>query len=430
MTTRFRVALQGFSDFERDALSSSLRLAGARQPSYRLVPAIAGCDFIVADADHARVRDALVAAGRLEDTIFIGEDGPEGAPALLPRPIDTLRVLQALDRLADRLVPLPPEGSGFATVTLEADPVVPPTGDDDSTEPMGFDERPIAPAPRVDQERDEDPVAAAAPGWSGSLLFLSEGGSASTPPASPPLAVLPPSDAFEFPPLLFDAVPAPPVAAPTAPARETWHADALPSSFSPEESTFVDPTSPSPGAAPPGSADVGMIVEDEAERARRAEAKFAARAAARRARLRAAGLPEDDAVTDVLVLDDSEIARRHLGQLLLNFGFGVHAVAASDEAIRLLAERPFVAAFLDIDLAPTEPEDGLELCRRIAQAELRLAGERPRLLMVSGQGVASDRVRAKLAGCDVYLEKPLTRGDVARALESCRVRLPSDARRL
>jgi hypothetical protein len=37
-------------------------------------------------------------------------------------------------------------------------------------------------------------------------------------------------------------------------------------------------------------------------------------------------------------------------------------------------------------------------------------------------------VRAALAGIDAPLIKPVTRGDVARALEDCDVLLPSDAR--
>jgi CheY-like chemotaxis protein len=40
-----------------------------------------------------------------------------------------------------------------------------------------------------------------------------------------------------------------------------------------------------------------------------------------------------------------------------------------------------------------------------------------------------ERVRAALAGCDTYLSKPVVRGDVARALQSCSVPLPLDSRR-
>jgi hypothetical protein len=42
----------------------------------------------------------------------------------------------------------------------------------------------------------------------------------------------------------------------------------------------------------------------------------------------------------------------------------------------------------------------------------------------------ADRVRAALAGISSPLIKPVTRGEVARALEACDVVLPADARRL
>jgi hypothetical protein len=48
---------------------------------------------------------------------------------------------------------------------------------------------------------------------------------------------------------------------------------------------------------------------------------------------------------------------------------------------------------------------------------------------MSGGESASGRVRAKLAGCDAFLTRPVRRGDAARALESSNVVLPADARR-
>jgi hypothetical protein len=50
-------------------------------------------------------------------------------------------------------------------------------------------------------------------------------------------------------------------------------------------------------------------------------------------------------------------------------------------------------------------------------------------VLVSTQLRPVERVRAKLAGCDGMLVKPVTRGDVARTLEACGLSLPADARR-
>lgn len=538
MTTRYRVALQGFSDFERDALTSGFRLIGTRQPGYRLVAAMAGCDFIVADADHRRVREAIVASGRVDETVFVGDEGPDGAPALLSRPVDAQRLLDELDRLVARVAPqrlaapgvgevieleaggtaeaapaavlaveaaaqpisdaLPgpatdagvPPAAAPATAVAARPPRLPaPPGDDefalpllddpqphghalplpsvatrrravdfvDTTRPMGLDEADAADTVPMDlagpeAEDDEDLADAGPPQGPGlrtglapapragviaidlpalpeSLVLPDAALERETPRAPPeaveaassgtaPVSVLPPDD-VDFPTLVFEL---PDEALLESPQGQRPGGAAA---------AAAEPQASATGEALPAASDLPLDpAAHEEDRARRAEAKAAARAAARRARLQAAGLPDDDGVVDVLVLDDSEIARRHLGGLLEAFGFNVHAFARSEAALRELARRPFAAVFLDLVLSEQDSTDGLELCRRLALGELPTAGaERPKLLMVTGQAAASDRVRAKLAGCDAFLDKPLTRGDVARALEGCRVRLPSDARR-
>jgi CheY-like chemotaxis protein len=160
------------------------------------------------------------------------------------------------------------------------------------------------------------------------------------------------------------------------------------------------------------------------------EAKAAARRASRMARLRDNPPPRRGAILppDVLVLDDSEIARRYLCKLLGDFGFRAHAVADSAAAWSLLGEQAFAVAFLDIALGEDDETDGIELCARIKRAPPTAPA--PVVMLVSGSGQPADEVRAKLAGCDAYLTKPVGRGSVAGALEACGVALPADARRL
>ncbi len=160
----------------------------------------------------------------------------------------------------------------------------------------------------------------------------------------------------------------------------------------------------------------------------RRSSKSEARAAVRRARM--AHAPADVVqCPDVLVLDDSEIARVFLSKLLRIFGFQPHAVATSDQALDLLEKQPFAATFLDVVLGAHDSADGLALCQRIKSAPVRPGLTPPVVVMVSGQARPSDRVRAQLAGCDGFLGKPLSRGDVARALENCGVPFPADERR-
>jgi CheY-like chemotaxis protein len=188
--------------------------------------------------------------------------------------------------------------------------------------------------------------------------------------------------------------------------------------------------------APPEPPTLDAVIDRAAPPAPQAEArptsKEAARAAARRARLRdspptRAGFA---APPDVLVLDDSEIALRFLCRLLGDFGFRAHPVRDSAAAWALLQGQRFAVAFLDIVLDESEQEDGIALCQRIKQQPPRPDRGADCVMLVSGDAQPADQVRARLAGGDAFLAKPLSRGSVARALEGCGVALPADARRL
>jgi CheY-like chemotaxis protein len=99
MPVPFRVALLGFSDFERSTLSSYFRLAARRNPSYELVQLLLEPDFMVADADHGPSVQLVLASERLGQTVFIGSEAPPGASAWMQRPIDPLHVMRELDAM-------------------------------------------------------------------------------------------------------------------------------------------------------------------------------------------------------------------------------------------------------------------------------------------------------------------------------------------
>lgn len=111
MTTRHRVALLGFSAFERSALESYFRLAGeGGVPQYELLPDIVpeagACEFVLADSNHAEVLAVVSAAGRVADTVYVGTHlapaAPFGALAGMRRPIDALHVLREFDAAVAR----------------------------------------------------------------------------------------------------------------------------------------------------------------------------------------------------------------------------------------------------------------------------------------------------------------------------------------
>jgi len=166
MAARYRVALHGFSDFERTALAFCFRHAATRLPSFEQVDAIDDCDFIVAEASPGADFGAVTRSGRLGDTLFVGDRPPPGAIERLARPIDAERILRALDRMViqrvaghppqpldpppDIVLPLPPEGLHFPLLD---------THDIVDTTPSAFHHDPVEPvfADRDPPMRARDP---------------------------------------------------------------------------------------------------------------------------------------------------------------------------------------------------------------------------------------------------------------------------------
>jgi CheY-like chemotaxis protein len=98
-TAAQRIAIVGFSAFERRTLESYFRLVDA-VPVYTVGETLAGCDWLVADADQPEAVLAVGQAGRVCDTVFIGgRTVPATAGAHLSRPIDALQLRRALDDL-------------------------------------------------------------------------------------------------------------------------------------------------------------------------------------------------------------------------------------------------------------------------------------------------------------------------------------------
>ena len=231
------------------------------------------------------------------------------------------------------------------------------------------------------------------------------------------------------PPVLMDAV--------VFPSKAPGQARSDDGASQPEYVLDVDapaPSPPEPFAAeqaeattiPPPPAELpGKRAQDK-----RDAKKAAARAAARRARLSHVHTDPGklESMRDVLVLDADDNASAHITELLEMFGFRVHRARDIAQAADVLSRRPLAAAFLDIALNGTDHGDGLALLQTIHDLPRLVGHPTPATLIVTDALRPADRVRAALAGIDAPLIKPVTRGDVARALEDCDVLLPSDAR--
>ncbi len=256
----FTVAIEGFSAFERQALASFFRLAAQRSPAFRQVDEPGMADFLIADADHPASVATVRRGQRVEDSVFIGARAPEGAAAWLPRPIEPVHVLRALEELVELRLSAPEPPSAMMDLDpLEAD-----------TQRGGLDEPP--------------------------------------------------------------------------------------------------------------------------QRARMPEP---------------APRPRGGGGREVLLVEDSPIARQFLKQRLQHLGYRVIECASGEAALEILSKRTFGMVFLDVVLGPPGSIDGLQLCQRLKQRGAQGGGLRTVVVIVTGLDGATDRVRGSLAGCDAYLTKPL-----------------------
>ena len=120
----------------------------------------------------------------------------------------------------------------------------------------------------------------------------------------------------------------------------------------------------------------------------------------------------------MLVVDDNEDALELLGEALTMSGY--EAVTAADAATaitRATALKPHVA-LLDIGLPVM---DGYELARRLRE----IAGlEQLKLVALTGYGQPADKARARAAGLDEHLVKPISLEQVESVLERIARTLP------
>ena len=117
----------------------------------------------------------------------------------------------------------------------------------------------------------------------------------------------------------------------------------------------------------------------------------------------------------VLVVDDEAAVREALDRALRLGGFHVSLAADRDEALHELQYRSPDVVVLDVRMPGV---DGVSLCR-----ELRNAGNRVPILMLTARDAVADRVGGLEAGADDYLVKPF-------ALEELLARLRALLRRV
>jgi DNA-binding NtrC family response regulator len=115
----------------------------------------------------------------------------------------------------------------------------------------------------------------------------------------------------------------------------------------------------------------------------------------------------------ILVVDDEEIVRYSLKNILVTAGFEVEDVASAEEALKLLYEKSFHMVLTDLVL---EGMGGLELLENI-----KVVSPKTLVIVITGYGSLRTAVAALRLGVYDYLLKPCDENElllrVRRALE-------------
>ena len=112
----------------------------------------------------------------------------------------------------------------------------------------------------------------------------------------------------------------------------------------------------------------------------------------------------------ILVVEDQEDNRTILRDLLTNAGLEVLEAVTGEEGVRMAeAHRPDLI-LMDIQLPVV---DGYDATRRIkAREELRAVP----VIAVTSYALSGDEEKARAAGCDGYVTKPVTMANLGEAI--------------
>jgi two-component system, cell cycle response regulator DivK len=112
----------------------------------------------------------------------------------------------------------------------------------------------------------------------------------------------------------------------------------------------------------------------------------------------------------ILLVEDDESARYIYGTVLKHYGYEVLYARTADGGLALLQEQRPDAVVLDIGLPGV---DGFEFLKRIRADP---ATARIPVLVATVHVFANDEEKAREAGCDVFLKKPLEPATLLKAL--------------
>ena len=102
-----------------------------------------------------------------------------------------------------------------------------------------------------------------------------------------------------------------------------------------------------------------------------------------------------------LVVDDSVTVRNQLEAALKKAGFIADLASSGDQVSVMMAKKCYDIVFLDVVLPG---DDGYSICKAIRKMP---NGKSQQIVMLTSRSSPFDRARGALAGCNVYLAKPI-----------------------
>jgi two-component system, OmpR family, KDP operon response regulator KdpE len=118
---------------------------------------------------------------------------------------------------------------------------------------------------------------------------------------------------------------------------------------------------------------------------------------------------------NALLVDDEPSFRRALRTSLAASGFAVEEAPCGEEAIAILAQRPFDLVLLDINM---QGIGGVETCREVRSFLPNIG-----IVMVTVRDAENDMVKALEAGADDYITKPVRFRELVARLRAVSRRL-------
>lgn len=372
MAIETKICLLGFGASELSALHALVRLMMRRGQACTVVHKPAAADVVVANADDPETMRQLWASSSVSRVLLVGQnDGATGWP-VLPRPMKLLDILDTIDALlaappAQRGGAAPDASSGFALT------------------------RPYAPGDSRNGGLDS-----AASGFAATQPFVGLNALAPVSRAQIPVAA--------------------PVAAIDAESIEQWRAAQRlrqdPTSAPTQWQAFA-PGDEAPTTTPPPLVSGPPVQAPQAPTRRDPESPEASQTDPATV---TASAPAPTPLADALVVGDGDLSRRALHRHLHLQGLRADLARTGEEALQQAARRAYRLVFLDTLGGEMDAFATARALRKFKPT----SGERPLVIMLSSAGGLWGRLRARLAGCDAFLVKPVDDGKLGRVLAMLR----------